>query len=87
MNYSKYWNKNIGMKLGIFDPLGITRVQLQDHRNRKQVIWRSNGFNMNFLLLFLSFLFFFFSCSVLELSVKIDEDVLIVIASVLKIFF
>ena len=38
MNYSKYCNKTIGMKLGIFNPLGITRVQLQDHMNRKQVI-------------------------------------------------
>ena len=65
MNYSKYCNKNIGMKLGIFNPLGITRVQLQSHRNRKQVIWRSNGFNIEFSspFSFLSFLLFSLLCS------------------------
>ena len=78
MNYSKYCNKNIGMKLGIFNPLGITRVQLQDHGDRKQVIWRSNGFNMIFLLHFLPFLFFFLSALFLNVF-REDELMKIVV--------
>ena len=66
MNYSKYCNKNIeclkavrGRKLGIFNPLVITRVQIQSHRNKNQMNRRSIRFNMNFSSSF-SFLFFIF---------------------------